>query len=164
MDSDGLFAAYTYTLGMSPRRTSDHDSPELPAQVKPRSPLGMTVKIFRPSQTAVTDAMIEVRLVSIAQAILASSTHEACHVAGKICCFNPSGRHKQQRLLAAVEEPTQRGAWQPFHCAMHAKVHDSVSLVVLLKPLVEGCVLGVRRQVPAPHKQVTSYTSRRPQY
>ena len=32
MDSEGLLAAYTYTLGMSPSSTSDQDKPELPAQ------------------------------------------------------------------------------------------------------------------------------------
>ena len=40
---------------------------------------------------------------------------------------------------------------------MHAKVHHSIRLVVLLQPLVEGRILGVWRQVPTPTTSVVRW-------
>lgn len=42
---------------------------------------------------------------------------------------------------------TKRSSWQPLDGTMHAKVQHSVRSVLMLQPLVEGCILRVRREV-----------------
>ena len=69
-------------------------------------------------------------------------------------------KKKKKKMKKKKKRVTKWRAREPLHSPMHPEMHHGVCFIVLLQPLVEGCVLGVGGQIPAhpPQKDVPCQT------